>query len=392
METLEGLNQLIYKRLIEQNGNVKLSENIDIIQYGRALGILENQLMLRVIDINEKINWAEVEKKKQQDAILRAQNLNPAPIQSNPQAVNTIVICSKCNTRNDKRLTKFCKECGTELNQNVQQPQSIPQPIVVPEPNQNQTRFVETEPVTATKSKGPILVKILIVLAVILAGYFFWGKDYLKDKNATRMYSFASSLALRSSAEGGNNMIANIPYGSEILVYDEGVDWVNCKFNDEKGYASPKYLLNKLDFQELNAILANENSRKAVTETRFKKALLYYFRENNFIGKMDNEVQKEIYGTVTTRPVWQFSGKGKKTTLNTIYFSNTSKQKSKYNDFACIIKNLNNQERKTLIFSFDNDENPTLEGEYVAPENGYLSGIEYDYDDEGILSLTPVYN
>jgi hypothetical protein len=228
---------------------------------------------------------------------------------------------------------------------------------------------------------------------VLVLGYFFWGKDYLRDKNATRMYSFANSLALRSSPAGGGdyNMIGNIPYGSEVLVYDNGVDWVNCKLDGQEGYASPKYLLNKMDFQELNAILADVDTRTAVSQTRFKKALLNYFRDNNLIGKMDVEMQKEVYGTVTTREVWQLFAKAETNNSNTVYFSKKSKQSSKFNDFACIIKNNTTNERKILIFSFDDNESPKLEAEDAAPANGYIANVQYDYDSYGNISLTPMY-
>jgi hypothetical protein len=202
------------------------------------------------------------------------------------------------------------------------------------------------------------------------------------------MYSFARSLALRSSPAGGGdyNMIGNIPYGSEVLIYDNGTEWTNCKVNGQEGYASPKYLLNKMDFQELNAILADEDTRTAVNQTRFKKALLSYFRDNNIIGKMDEEIQKDLYGTLTTKEVWQLFAKAEINVPNTVYFSKASNQNSKFNDFACIIKNNNTGERKIVIFSFDDNETPKFEGEAEAPTDGYIASIDYDNG-----SLTPTY-
>ena len=388
METLEGLNQLIYSRLIEKNGNVKLAENIDIILYGKALGISESQLIFKVIDVTETINWVEVEKNKQQENISRNEIENLAPIEDNFQHLDNTILCTNCNAPNEKGVAKFCEECGAELKLQIQKP-----PVYVPNPAYEQRRDVETEPETSSSSKAPLFFGILILLIALVLGYVFWGKAYLRDKDATRMYSFANSLALRSSPAGGGdyNMIANIPYGSEVLVYDNGTDWVNCKLNGQEGYASPKYLLNKMDFQELNAILADVDTRTAVSQTRFKKALLSYFRDNNLIGKMDVEMQKEVYGLVTAREVWQLFAKAETNTSNNVYFSKKSKQNSKFNDFACIIKKENTNERKILIFSFDDSENPKLEGQDFAPENGYISSIQYDYDSEGNVYLTPMY-
>ncbi|SEB06518.1 SH3 domain-containing protein [Flavobacterium gillisiae] len=388
METVEGLNQLIHRRLIEKNGNVKLTENNDIVEYGKALGIPESQLIFKIIDVTETIDWAEVEKKKQQEKTSREEILNSTATSANTKPTTNIVYCTNCNAANEKGVANFCEECGSELKP---EPQS--QPVYVPEPVYEQNRYVETEPEASSRSKAPIFIGIFSVIAVLVLGYFFWGKDYLRDKNATRMYSFANSLALRSSPAGGGdyNMIGNIPYGSEVLVYDNGVDWVNCKLDGQEGYASPKYLLNKMDFQELNAILADVDTRTAVSQTRFKKALLNYFRDNNLIGKMDVEMQKEVYGTVTTREVWQLFAKAETNNSNTVYFSKKSKQSSKFNDFACIIKNNTTNERKILIFSFDDNESPKLEAEDAAPANGYIANVQYDYDSYGNISLTPMY-
>lgn len=379
METLEGLNDLIYKRLIEKNGNIKLTENNDIVRYANAVGIPENQLLFLILEVEEKIDWTEIEKKKQQasrEVVVNTSHSNK-------------VYCKNCDAENEKGIANFCVECGSELKY---EPESIPDPMPLYQPplQYEHRSYVspETEPESTSKSKLPLLIGIAGILIALVLGYFFWGKDYLRDKNAPRMYSFARSLALRSSPAGGGdyNMIGNIPYGSEFLIYDNGTEWTNCKVNGREGYASPKYLLNKMDFQELNAILADEDTRTAVNQTRFKKALLSYFRDNNIIGKMDEEIQKDLYGTLTTKEVWQLFAKAEINVPNTVYFSKASNQNSKFNDFACIIKNNNTGERKIVIFSFDDNETPKFEGEADAPTDGYIASIDYDNG-----SLTPTY-
>lgn len=386
METLEGLNDLIYNRLIEKNGNVKLTENVDIILYAKSIGISESQLVFKILDIEETIDWSAIEKKKQQEETSRQTILN-STISTKTNSKLNIIKCKNCNAENEKGVANFCVECGSELKQEPE-PVYQPTPAHEPETKQQQNRYIEQEPELEKKSKMPIIISIIGFVLLLFLGYFFWGKDYLRDKNATRMYSFARSLALRSSPAGGGdyNMIGNIPYGSEVLVYDNGIDWVNCKVNGQEGFASPKYLLNKMDFQELNAILADEDTRTAVTQTRFKKALLSYFRDNNIIGKMDESIQKDLYGIPSTKQVWQLFAKAETNVPNTVYFSKQSSQNSKFNDFACIIKNNSTEERKILIFSFDDNENPKFEVEDSAPAEGSIKDIIYGYD-----GLTPTY-
>ena len=396
METLEGLNELIKNRLIEKKGNVKLTENADIVLYGRALGINENQLLFKVLEIEETIDWEEVKKREQENALKSENNSSNGFTTSSAQSSGNVIYCSSCNAANEKGLANFCVDCGAELKQLPEQKQE-PEQRYEPEQNYQQNNYSAPEQEPLKKSKTPILLGALGVVLALVLGYFFWGKDYLRDKNAPRMYSFARSLALRSSPAGGGdyNMIGNIPYGSEILVYDNGTEWVDCKVNGMEGYASPKYMLNKMDFQELNAILADEDTRTAVNQTRFKKALLTYFRDHNYIGKMDEIIQTELYGAVSTKEVWQLIAKPEINVPNTVYFSKQSKQYSKFNDFACIIKNLNNSKRKLLIFSFDDEENPNFEEESDAPLEGNISRIDYeDYMDQyanGRLILTPIF-
>ena len=394
METKEGLNELIKNRLIEKKGNIKLTENADIILYGRALGINENQLLFKVLEIEETIDWAEVKKREQENALKLVNNSSKIFSTSSAQPAADVIYCNSCNAANEKGLANFCVDCGTELKK-IQDQKQEPVQRFEPEQNYRQNNYSAPKEEPINKSKLPLILVVLLgIVAALVLGYFYWGKDYLRDKNASRMYSFARSLALRSSPSGGGdyNMISNIPYGSEILVYDNGTEWVNCKVNGQEGYASPKYMLNKMDFQELNSILADEDTRTAVTQTRFKKALLGYFRDHNYIGKMDDVIQTELYGAVSTKEVWQLYAAAETNVPNTVYFSKYSNQSSKFNDFACIIKNIATGQRKIIMFSFDVNEVPKFEGEAEAPSTGNIADISYDYDyNSGATSLTPIF-
>ena len=108
METLEGLNELIKNRLIEKKGNVKLTENADIVLYGRALGINENQLLFKVLEIEETIDWEQVKKREQDNAIKSENNSSNGFNTSSAQSASSVIYCTSCNAANEKGVANFC--------------------------------------------------------------------------------------------------------------------------------------------------------------------------------------------------------------------------------------------------------------------------------------------
>lgn len=151
METIQGLNELIKNRLIEKKGNIKLSENLDIILYGKALGISENQLLFKILEIEETIDWT-----KEKENINIPETFTTVDNVSNP---NNILYCSNCNAANEKDIANFCVDCGTDLRQ--------------PEPNLSQPQYY---PPSKEEGKYKLLFVIggsILILVVILLVLFF---------------------------------------------------------------------------------------------------------------------------------------------------------------------------------------------------------------------------
>jgi len=148
METIQGLNELIKNRLLEKKGNVKLSDNTDIILYGRALGFNENQLLFKVLEIEETIDWA-----KEKENIIKSETFTTVT-----KSPNNIIYCSNCNAANEKGVANFCVDCGGELN---------------PEPIKAQSQFVTPNNIPE-KSKSPyIIIGIALLVILILVGLVY---------------------------------------------------------------------------------------------------------------------------------------------------------------------------------------------------------------------------
>lgn len=222
---------------------------------------------------------------------------------------------------------------------------------------------------------------MLLITTLGLLGYMYWFKPYLKDKNATRMYSYTNSLYIRSSpAAGGNyNSIGNILFGTEILVYSINGDWAECKANGKTGFVSLQYILGKKEFHNLNGILADSDTRDAISTAKCRKALLNYFNSKGIMGKMDDQIQKEIYDSVQNKEVWQVFTKSKNSYPNSVAYPRVVSSNSRFSDFACLIKNINTGKRLFLLFSFNDMEESKLEAEFDAPKDGYIKAVTKSY-------------
>ena len=153
METIQGLNELIKNRLIEKKGNVKLTENTDIILYGRALGFNENQLLFKVIEIEETIDWV-----KEKENILNTDTFTAVNKVPN---INNVIYCSNCNAANEKGVANFCIDCGAVLN---------------PEPFKAQSQFVAPNSIPE-KSKTPYILGALALVTIIILGGLLYFKN-----------------------------------------------------------------------------------------------------------------------------------------------------------------------------------------------------------------------
>ncbi len=156
METIQGLHELIKNRLIEKNGNIKLTENVDIIAYGKVLGLNENQLLFKVIEIEETIDWT-----KEKENVL---NTEPFTNKTDSSTQTNNIYCNSCNTANQKAVANFCVNCGAVFN---------PQPIKA----ESQSFSPNSIP---KKYKSPytiIGIAVLVILILIGVAYSINNKN-----------------------------------------------------------------------------------------------------------------------------------------------------------------------------------------------------------------------
>ena len=211
--------------------------------------------------------------------------------------------CPSCGAPLDED-SLFCAECGTRIESASSPAQTSPNPYcaqqVVSSPmhaheqQSSQAAEVDDEP----KSKTT-LIAIIAALAVLLLGfgaYFYYENVYLPEKidsEAPRTYTLANMVVLRSSRSSGAdfNKIASVPFGTELITYEQDSEWARIKVatpNAEgkklEGYVASAYIIGKQDFFLLNSIFGNQESRETIGTTKCRMALLNYFKARGYIG------------------------------------------------------------------------------------------------------------
>lgn len=288
-------------------------------------------------------------------------------------------------------------------------PPPSPAPVVAP-PTSAPTAPPPVAYQQAEKS-NVTLYAVIAVLALLICGvggYLYYDNVYLPekiDREAPRYYTMANVVVLRSSRSSGAdfNKIGSLPFGTELITYEYDSEWARVKVatpNGEgkklEGFVARPYILGKKDFFLLNSLFGNQDSREVIVTTKCRIALLDYFKTHGYIGVMDNQIRTEV--GITTIPngenEWQVFCKPKDAKPNSVLFKRLYNKNSQFTDFAVIINNTTNGNRKLLYFYFDEDETPHLYTEQEAPREGYIKDafISYDrYSGDGQLNVVYSY-
>lgn len=230
---------------------------------------------------------------------------------------------------------------------------------------------------TAQKNRKIIIIGLsLFILIFSIFSYYQFYLPYLKDKNAMRKYVVANNYNLRStmSVASRANIIDEISYGTEIIVYNMDKDWAKVKVNDKEGYMGMpfKYLIDKKDFYEIDGLFGNKEARELLKSTADKKAVINYLKNNSYSSKIPKKIQEELYGKSSNTDVWQYFGLTKDAEYNTI--AHGKYLGTNNGCLAIVITKISNNDKRLLVFSFNEDEVDSLI--YEAPYNNQYDGFQ----------------
>ena len=197
--------------------------------------------------------------------------------------------------------------------------------------------------------------------------YFLWYVPYAKDRDALRTYVLADNVFLRSSQMAGveYNILEKIPYGSELITYNKNAEWASVKVNGIEGYMASPYLLTQADFNLLNGVWGDTDSRMCISSSKCRLAILDFYK--------DNQLASGSTG-------WQIYTKTKGQKPNTVFYPRLYDKSSKFTDFVFVTKNNASGERVVVCYSFDNEtETPVFRFKSAAPSEGYIKNATVSY-------------
>lgn len=247
---------------------------------------------------------------------------------------------------------------------------------------------IGTLPVKNSK-KGLFTIISLFVCLILIGGGFFWWFYYQNvylpekiDREAPRTYPIVNVFLRSSKMAGGDfNKLATVPYGAELITYDEDGEWAKVKYkepgNDNKateGFVSSAYLLNKKELYLVNTMFGDNDSREVLATAKVRRGLLDYFLDNNISGKISSDMAAEVGLNYSPTNQWQVIFHKGQTKPNEVLFKRAFDKDSKFTDMLVILENINTGVKKLLYFTYDEDETPILRG-----VSDYYSGAIKDY-------------
>lgn len=248
------------------------------------------------------------------------------------------------------------------------------------------TNETATTVVPSSNANNTVLFSILGGVALAIIGaltYFLWYVPYATDRDAPRTYVVANNVFLRSSRMAGieYNILDKIPYGSEVITYSKLGDWAEVKVNGQEGFISSTYLIDSQDFNYLNDIWGDLDTKECIESAKCRLAILDYFKKNRLTSGANG-------WQVFTRPLNQKP--------NTVFYPRLYDKYSKFTDFVFIAKDNTTGNRVLVCYSFeDSTEEPIFRFSMGAPQEGYIKnvvsrsrGVRVIYDNNGYQDLS----
>lgn len=191
------------------------------------------------------------------------------------------------------------------------------------------------------------LIPLLFLVYLLVVPMISVLKDEMKSKE---MYVIAKKIILRSDKNTNSYKLGSFSYGTQVSVYSTEKEWAEITVGEQKGYMSTEYLVDKKTFYEIEGVYGDKISRKYITSTRCKTAIVRYLNEKGYMSNVPEDLREEFYGENHNKSVWQIFSETRGS-YNSFCFADFNGDFR--GDAAFIFKNTDTEERRLVVFSFD---------------------------------------
>ncbi len=222
---------------------------------------------------------------------------------------------------------------------------------------------------SARRTLGFSLIGLLIGAGAFATWYFWGGSSPVGKKQF--LYVVADTVYSHNLCDLGlESRLTPFPYGAGIEVTGLEESCITTRVDGKLEYVPKKYLGSKREFQEIDGVYGNPESRDLFDNSYEKRALRNYFNRTQIMGDIPHKMQIELYGQPRDREVWQVYGMGSQAAKEGEVMEAVAKGKFSWgnmtevdgevnrpDDLAVIISEKENRDRrKLLLFNFDEDK------------------------------------
>lgn len=195
------------------------------------------------------------------------------------------------------------------------------------------------------------LIPLLFILYLILGPVL---SVMTRDLSAKEMYVISDGVNVRAKPEAKALKMGRIPYGTKLLVYKIEGDWAEVLIEGQKGFVSKNYIAQPKIFYMLEGLFGDKYSKKRLTKTRDRLAVLRYLEKKGFITKIPDDYQKEFEDEELNKEVYQIYSEPYKSMYNSTVFGDFDG--NYVQDLAVVLRNPDTDKKLLVILSFDKND------------------------------------
>lgn len=226
---------------------------------------------------------------------------------------------------------------------------------------------------------------IYILIPLILIGGIV--AFYMLGQGKTEKRVLLTNVFLRQYPDGESAKVREDSYkdGEALKVLKEEGEWLKLETSDGNvGYMKGEYFSTPAEYTFIQGIFANDEAREQFHSARHKLTLLYYFKENEWVGDISEQLEKDIYGDYNpSRELRQVVGMPEGSSYNTSVLTDLSPYEKM--DLACIVRGKDNE--KFIIYSYEDDNTPVKAYETTLEGTGHTLKAILDKNDNNYWFL-----